>query len=204
MSSLISSSSFRTAEDTESVGDVSCRRGGGILSDMIDNFLVCCCPGVQGEKPHNDCFFAIDCSSPHAAYPNTIEVRTYTSANTTSDCIGQIQKQPEENGNHGNEKEDPLKRTISPPLLQENAKEVSDTLTKLSPITVNSKASEQTKNGATKTTAEDSRHRRANDSRQYELFHSSDFEGDSYLSYQKCWWSCRIKRSSRPANFRWE
>jgi hypothetical protein len=137
---------------------------------MIDNFLVCCWPGVQGKKPHNDCFFAIDCSLPHAAYPNTIKVRTYTSANTSSDCIGQIQKQPEENGNHGNEKEDPLKRTISPPLLQENAKEVSDTLAKLSPITVNSKASEQTKNGATKTTAEDSCHRLANDTSNTSFF----------------------------------
>lgn len=167
MSSSISSSSFRTAEDTESssmssrVGDVGFRRGGRTVSDMIANCLVCCWPEIQGEKPHNDCFFAIDCSSPHAAYPNTIEVITYTSGNTTSICIGQTQ--PVNNGNDGNEKEDPLKRTISPSLLQENAKEVGDILAILSPLTVNIKASEQTKNGATKTTTENSLHRRTDD-----------------------------------------
>lgn len=163
LTSSISSSSFRTAEDTESSSNSS-RIGGGCrsgrtLSDMIYGCLVCCWPAVQNEKPHNDCFVAIDCSSPHAAYPNTIEFKTYTALDITNNCFDQIQKQPVDNGN-GNEIEDPPKRTISPQLLKENGKNVSDILARLSPITVNT---EQTKNGTTKTSTENSLHRRTND-----------------------------------------
>ncbi|KAL3764497.1 hypothetical protein ACHAW5_004760 [Stephanodiscus triporus] len=167
LTSSISSSSFRTAEDTESlsnssrIGGVGCRSG-RTLSDMIYGCLVCCWPAVQSEKPHNDCFVTIDCSSPHAAYPNTIEFKTCTALNTTNNCFDRIQKQPVDNGNE-NEVEDPPKRTISPQLLNENAKDVSDILARLSPITVNSKASEQTKNGTTKTSTDNSLHRRTND-----------------------------------------
>lgn len=74
LSSSISTSSYRTANETESssssntrTDDATKQNDGRTFTDMINHCLVCCWPGIQGEKLHNNCFVAIDFpSSPHS------------------------------------------------------------------------------------------------------------------------------------------
>jgi hypothetical protein len=74
LSSSVSTSSYRTANDSESsfssnrrIDGVSNQNNGRTLSEMITHCLVCCWPAVKGEKLHNNCFVAIDVpSSPHS------------------------------------------------------------------------------------------------------------------------------------------
>ena len=71
LSTSTSPSLYTVADDTESlssssprIGGDSCQKVGRTLSNMITNCLVCCWTAVQGEKLHNDCFVATNCSSP--------------------------------------------------------------------------------------------------------------------------------------------